>query len=225
MDNFKTYYLANEGFASRVKAAAGAVGGGIKKGIKRAKKAVTSDKSMLRKVAGVADAGIEAAKDVGGGVGKEVVGAADEVTGGQVTGDRKLEDIDKIETYEDLRAVIDGIINQKRQGALQSAAVNTAKSSLGPVGMLSDLGDLTKAIAGIDDEVETQTGSVIDILRIDDQLATIVDDRIENNFLGHMQKKIETEKGPIPPGWDINKELKQFLSTKFAGRTVTGDQE
>ena len=153
------------------------------------------------------------------------MGAADEVTGGQVTGDKKLEDIDKIETYEDLRAVIDGIINQKRQGAMQSAAVNTAKSAIGPVGMLSDLGDLVHAVAGMDDEVETQTGSVVDILRIDDQLATIVDDKIENNFLAHMQKKIETQKGPIPPDWDINKELKQFLSTKFAGRTVTGDQE
>ena len=225
MDNFKTYYLANEGFASRVKAAAGAVGGGIKKGIKRAKKAVTSDKSMLRKVAGVADAGIEAAKDVGGGVGKEVVSVADKVTGGQITGDKKLEDIEKIETYEDLRAVIDGIINQKRMSDMQDAGVSAIKSAAGPVGALSDVGNLLRATAGIDDEVETQTGSVVDILRIDDQLATIVDDRIESNFLTHMQKKIETEKGPIPPDWNINKELKQFLSTKFAGRTVTGDQE
>ena len=198
MKNFKQYYLANEGIRSRVSGMADAAVGGLKKGINRAKKAVTGDKGIVQKAAGLADAGIETVKDVGGGVGKEVLGAADEVTGGQVTGDKTLADIERIETYEDLRAVVDGIIKQKQQGEMSSKLVDTALSEIPGLNTATTLFDLLKAAgARPDEEVETQTGSVIDKLDVDDQLATIVDDKIESNFLAHIQKKIETQEGPI----------------------------
>ena len=53
---------------------------------------------------------------------------------------------------------------------------------------------------------------------------SIVDDKIENSFLTHMQKKIESESGPIQGDWNINNELKQYLASSFKGRTLTGDQ-
>ena len=39
-----------------------------------------------------------------------------------------------------------------------------------------------------------------------------------------LTKKIEKETGPIPGDWNINNELKQYLASKFGGRTVTGDE-
>ena len=194
MDNFKTYYLANEGMGTMVD-------------------------GMVKKAVDVAATGAEVASgvvDKAKGVAKGVV---DTVSSDEVAG------IEKIETYEDLRTVIGGIIKQKQQGEMSSSLVDTALSEIPGFDTATTLFDLLKAAGDRPDrEVNTQTGSVIDKLDVDDQLATIVDDRIEDNFLAHMQKKIESESGPIPGEWNINNELKQYLTNKFGGRTVTGDK-
>ena len=196
MITFKQFFL--ESFSSDVKKSAQRV----------AKKAV----DVVSTGAGVASGVVDKAKGVARGVVDTV--SSDEVA-----------DIEKIETYEDLRTVIGGIIKQKQQGEMSSTLVDTALSEIPGLDTATTLFDLLKATGSRPDaKVDTQTGSVIDKLDVDDQLATIVDDKIENNFLAHIQKKIESENGPIPGDWNINNELKQYLASKFGGRTVTGDQ-
>ena len=199
MISFKQYFL--EGFSSKLSGA------------------LSTAKKVGKEVASGAAAGAEVASgvvDKAKGVAKGVVDtvSADEVA-----------NIEKIETYEDLRTVIGGIIKQKQQGEMSSTLVDTALGEIPGLDTATTLFDLLKAAGQRPDEkVDTQTGSVIDKLDVDDQLATIVDDKIENNFLTYMQKKIEKETGPIPADWNINTELKQYLANKFGGRTVTGDQ-
>jgi hypothetical protein len=182
-------------------------------------KAVDTVKKVGKEVAGGAAAAADVASDVVGGVKK---GAADALT--DVSTD-EVASIEKIETYEDLRTVIGGIIKQKQQGEMSSTLVDTALGEIPGFDTATTLFDLLKAAGGRpDEEVDTQTDSVIDKLDVDDQLATIVDDKIENNFLTYIQKKIESEDGPIPGDWNINNELKQYLASKFGGRTVTGEE-
>tara|TARA_R110001583_G_C5503373_1_gene395972 strand:+ start:74 stop:733 length:660 start_codon:yes stop_codon:yes gene_type:complete len=200
MITFKQYFF--EGFSSKLAGAMGAVKGGLKK------------------IVGGAAAGADVASDVVSGVKKGAKGVVDTVSTDEVAG------IEKIETYEDLRTVIGGIIKQKQQGEMSSTLVDTALSEIPGFDTATTLFDLLKAAGDRpDEEVDTQTGSVIDKLDVDDQLATIVDDKIEDNFLTYIQKKIESEDGPIPGDWNINNELKQYLASKFGGRTVTGDEQ
>ena len=199
MITFKQFF--SEGIESMVR-------GSVKKAESLGKKAVDVAATGAEVASGVVDK----AKGVAKGVVDTV--SADEVG-----------DIERIETYEDLRTVIGGIVKQKQQGEMSSTLVDTALSEIPGLDTATTLFDLLKAAgARPDEEVDTQTGSVIDKLDVDDQLATIVDDKIEDNFLAHMQKKIEKETGPIPGDWNINNELKQYLASKFGGRTVTGDE-
>ena len=208
MKNFKQYF--EEGFGSSVKK----VVGDLKKGAQQIKKAATSDEGMGQKIAGVADAVVDTGQEVGSDIATTEIGGTEDQAPG----------IESIKTFEDLREVITGIVTQKHKGRVKSAASSAVIGLIPGVGQAKDAGEVIKAIADKPDEVKTQTGSVIDKLVMDPELATIVDDRIEDNFLAHMQKRIEKETGPIPADWDINNELKQYLSTKFGGRTVTGDQ-
>ena len=211
MDNFKTYYLANEGIPlpAGVTAAARA-------GMGKAKKIVDTGHTGARNVAGKV-------VDTASGV----ADIADDAAGGWISGQAHIPKIESIETFEDLRNVIKGIIYKAQHGQLVGKAVETlAGSGIKALEVGKTLADFLKMAAEQpDDAIKTQTGSFIDSLDVDDQLATIIADPIEASFLTYMQKKIENETGDLPPGWNINKELKQFLSTKFAGRTVTGDQE
>ena len=219
MDSFKTYYLSNEGIASSIAGmgdsalrAGKQVATDLKKGGQRIKKEVTSDKGIGQKVAGVADAMVDTTAEV-----------VDDVATTEIGGD-KAPSIESIKTFEDLREVINDIITQKHQDRVKGTVSSAVTDMIPVVGQAKTLGGVLGAIADKPDEVKVQTGSVIDKLDVDDQLATIVDDRIEDNFLAHMQKEIESESGPIPGDWNINNKLKQYLTNKFAGRTVTGDE-
>jgi len=214
MDNFKTYYLANEGISSQIAGMGKKVASGLKKGGQRIKKAATSDEGIGQKVAGVADAVVDTGQEVGSDIATTEIGGTEDQAPG----------IESIKTFEDLKEVITGIVTQKHKGRVKGAVSSAVLGMIPGVGQAKDAGDVLKAIADTPDEVETQTGSVIDKLVMDPQLATIVDDKIEDNFLAHMQKKIEKETGPIPADWSINTELKQYLAAKFGGRTVTGEK-
>jgi len=141
-----------------------------------------------------------------------------------IPGDPKAASVD---TFEDLNRVITGIVNKAKFGEVKDQAVGMAVDAvLGLIpgaSMAKTAFDLFKGVTKQPDGNET--GSFIDKLDVDDQLSKIVDDPIEGKFLKVIQKQIKGKKGTIPPDWDINKELKQFLSTQFGGRTVAGSEE
>ena len=211
MITFKQYFL--EGIATSIAGSAKKVASDFKKGAQRIKKAVTSDEGIGQKVAGVADAVVDTTAEV-----------VDDVATTEIGGEDKAPSIESIKTFEDLREVINDIITQKKHGRVKDSIASAVQSFVPGLGTVQDAAGVVTAIADKPDDVKVQTGSVIDKLDVDDQLATIVDDKIEDNFLAHMQKKIEKETGPVPANWNINIELKQYLANKFGGRTVTGDQ-
>ena len=141
-----------------------------------------------------------------------------------VPGDAKATSID---TFEDLNRVITGIINKARLGEVKDQAVgmvvDTVLSMIPGAGAAKTAFDFFKGVTKQPDEVET--GSFVDQLDVDDQLSMIVDDTIEGKFLKVIQKQVEGKKGPIPPEWNINKELKQYIANEFENRTVAGSAE
>ena len=212
MITFRQYFL--EGIASSIAGSAKKAYSDLKKGGQRIKKAATSDEGIGQKVAGVADAVVDTTAEVVDDVATTEIGDTKDQAPG----------IESIKTFEDLREVINDIITQKHQDRVKGTVSSAVTDLIPVVGQAKTIGGVLGAIADKPDEVKVQTGSVIDKLVMDPELATIVDDRVEDNFLAHMQKRIESESGPIPGDWNINIELKQYLANKFGGRTVTGDQ-
>ena len=210
MDNFKTYYQINEGVIDKIKSVGAKVGG-----------AVGSIGSSRE-----ADANLPSMTGATGKV-KGAVGAVvpDKVKG--MTEGDFLVPGKPVETYEDLNRLITGVINKAKFGAVKDQAVGAAVDlALGwcpPCNNAKTVIDFFKGVSKQPDDQDT--GSFIDRLDVDDDLAKIIDDPIEGKFLKHVQKKISTKKGKIRPDWDINKDLKQFLSTNFGGRTVAGGKD
>ena len=141
-----------------------------------------------------------------------------------VPGDAKAASVD---TFEDLNRVITGIINKARLGEVKDQAVGMVVDTV--IGLIPGAGaaktafDFFKNATKQPDEVETQ--SFVDELDVDDQLSMIVDDTIEGKFLKFIQKQVEGKKGTIPPDWNINQELKQYIANEFEGRTVAGSEK
>ena len=162
--------------------------------------------------------GVKAVADAPGKVIDAGIGAA---------GDLAVPNIADITTFEDLNKIIKGIIMKAKVGEVTDRAIGVAVDQvLGVFPFASNIKsglDLLRGAAKQPDGKET--GSFIDRLDVDDELSMIVDDTIEGKFLKFIQKKLEGKKGPIPPDWDINMELKQYLSDEFKGRTVAGSEE
>ena len=199
MENFKTYYQINEGIGSAIAAAAGAVAGGIGSTIRKGEEIV------------------------GGLAGKVVPGKAK----GMAEGDFLMPDIDSVTTFEDLNKLVTGVINKGKFGEVKDQAVGFAVDQV--LGLIPGAGNIKSAydfFKGVSKQPdESDTGSFIDLLDVDDDLAKIIDDPIEGRFLKFIQKKIANKTGKIPPDWDINMDLKQYLSDEFEGRTVAGSEE
>ena len=67
-----------------------------------------------------------------------------------------------------------------------------------------------------------KTNTVIDKLNVDDQVARIVDQSVEANFLNHLTDIIQKHgaETPIPADWNITKELQTFLQNTYNNRTI-----
>tara|TARA_R110002020_G_C16084334_1_gene757360 strand:- start:84 stop:659 length:576 start_codon:yes stop_codon:yes gene_type:complete len=190
--------------------------------MKNFKQYYLSNEGIASTLAGAADTAVDKAQAVAGDIQKGAEAVMD--PGGVVSGEADVPNIKELKTFEELKEVLTDIAQQKHRGKVKDAVVGGALDQIPGIGIAKTIGDVIKAVVDKPDEVKTQTGSVIDKLDMDDQLATIIADPVEDNFLAHVLNKIEKETGPIPADWDINNELKQYLSTKFSGRTVTGNQ-
>ena len=71
---------------------------------------------------------------------------------------------------------------------------------------------------------DKKTNTALDKMNVDDEVAAIVDDTVEDNFLIKAMELIEglPDDADIP---DINKELSKWLKSKYEARTVVGFEE
>ena len=145
---------------------------------------------------------------------------------------KKVKSLNDVETVGDLKKLIKYAQSAKRAKAGKEAAEEWAKSSLwdetfGKVPGLSTAKNATEMLKAMyDTPDDARTGTALDHMDVDDDVAKIVDDPIENAFLKQYVKDLESEDDDRPLS-DVNvtKELSRFIKDQFNDRTVIGFNE
>lgn len=134
-----------------------------------------------------------------------------------------------LNTYGDLKKLLKYIQLKQKGGKLLVAGKNLAIDQilgLLPGGNNIKSGfDFIKTMFSKPDTVKTNTW--LDRLDIDDQVAAIVDDSVENKFLQVMAKALKTtpDNTPLESNFDMNKTMAKFLKNKYSNRFVAGIPE
>lgn len=163
---------------------------------------------------------------------------------------RKIKSIEDVRTYGDLKALIAAAKIKKQGGQaaeeLKGAALKGAGKEVlkglgkgfladlfpggGTLAALADIAtksnevfDLAKAAYSLPDEATE--GTALKHLNVDDEIAKIVDDPIENAFLKSYEKEIETFPNDTElASINITKELQKYIAKNFDERSV-GEME
>ena len=115
------------------------------------------------------------------------------------------------------------IIVSKKGGKVLDAAKDIAAGAIldaiPGAATVKNLFDLVKPMYSQPDEKKTNTS--LDRLNIDDDVAAIIDDTVEDNFLKDLSKTIEQLPDTTPiSNIDMTKALGNYISKKYNKRTV-----
>lgn len=130
-----------------------------------------------------------------------------------------------LETYGDLKKVINGVIKKQKLGKVGNVALDAAIGVIPGVGAAKTGYDFIKAAFGKPDTKKTNTW--LDKLDVDDDASAIVDDTIENDFINNVATSIEKapDDAPLEDDFSMNNKLVKHLSNKFNSRTLKGIKE
>ena len=140
---------------------------------------------------------------------------------------RGLQSVEDIETYGDLKALI-AAAKMKKQGGqaaeelkstIKGAIVDELVGKIPGAATAKSLFDFAKTAYSMPDEATE--GTALKYLNVDDAIAKIVDNPIENAFLKDYQKEIEQ----IPndtrlEDFDITRALQKYIAKNFEKRSV-----
>ena len=139
---------------------------------------------------------------------------------------------DEIRTIGDLKKLIKQAQMKKRgeqvageiKGALKDALVDEILGKIPFAGTAKSLFDFAKSAYDLPDE--SRTGTALDYLDVDDDVAKIVDDPIENAFLAAFGKELDNMPDDRElEDLDMTKNLSKYLGNEFNKRTVAGFSE
>ena len=129
----------------------------------------------------------------------------------------------QLSTVGDLRKLIKIMQSEKRSDkgieGLKDVGMGVLADLVPGGGTALSLAQTLKSMYTAPDDKKTNT--MLDKLNVDDEVAMIVDDTVEENFLNQALKAIEglKDEAPMP---NINKELADWLKSKYDARTVDG---
>jgi hypothetical protein len=147
----------------------------------------------------------------------------------------KLDDEEQsgeIRTIGDLKNLIKQAQAKKRgekakeniKGALKDAVVDEILGKIPFAGTAKSLFDFVKSSYDLPDE--SRTGTALDHLDVDDDVAKIVDDPIENAFLAAFGEKLDGMDDTTDlETLNMTKNLSDYMKGKFNDRTVAGFTE
>jgi len=140
--------------------------------------------------------------------------------------------LDGIETVGDLKTVIKAAMAAKKKGAVKDAATAGIKDAvvdelMGKIpgaSLVKGLFGVARAAYDLDDSVKIGTG--LSFLNVDDDVAAIVDDAVEDKFLKNAESDLERMADTTPLS-DVNMTaaLSKYLGKEFNTRTVKGFPE
>ena len=131
----------------------------------------------------------------------------------------------ELNTYGDLKKVINSIALKQKGGKIGNVALDTVIGLIPGAGAAKTTFDFIKAAISKPDVKKTNTW--LDKLDIDDDMSKIVDDTVENGFMQMMSKTIESKPDTqsLEPNFNMNAEMVEYLRDKYEGRTVSGIKE
>ncbi len=136
-------------------------------------------------------------------------------------------DVDpQIRKVGDLRKIIKTLQSEKRAKlgieGLKDLGIGALADIVPGAGTALSLAQTLKSMYSAPDDKKTDT--MLDKLNVDDEVAAIVDDTVEDNFLNVALDSLEglSDEDDIP---DINEKLASWLKSKYDARTVDGFQE
>ena len=136
-------------------------------------------------------------------------------------------DVDpQIRKVGDLRKIIKTLQSEKRAKlgieGLKDLGIGALADIIPGAGTGLSLVQTLKSMYSAPDDKKTNT--MLDKLNVDDEVAAIVDDTVEDNFLNVALDSLEglSDEDDIP---DINEKLASWLKSKYDARTVDGFQE
>lgn len=130
----------------------------------------------------------------------------------------------KIKTFGELLKLIQGIQIKNKGGKLLDKGISFAIDQV--LGLVPGASNAKTAFDFLKTAFERpdtkKTGTVVDKLNVDDQVAAIIDNSVEQKFLTHLIELIKQHgvDTPIPLDWNITRELQTFLQKNFNNRTV-----
>ena len=135
---------------------------------------------------------------------------------------------DPFQTIGDLRQALKRIIVAKKGGKVLDVAKDVAAGAIldaiPGAATVKTLFDFVKPMYNQPDDQKTDTS--LDRLNIDDEVAAIVDDTVEDNFLKDLAKTIENLPDTTPlKDIDMTKALGIYISKKYNKRTVVKPEE
>ena len=130
-----------------------------------------------------------------------------------------------METHGDLKRTINNVLAKKKAERVGKAAVGAVISAIPGLGTAKDVFGVGKALFNKPDGKKTNTW--LDKLDVDDEASAIVDDTVEDTFIKDKLSQLtaEPDEKPLDSNFSMNKELIQFLKSKYKGRTLFGVKE
>jgi hypothetical protein len=139
----------------------------------------------------------------------------------------------ELNTYGDLKKIIKSIATKQKLGAIGGVGkeeilnrlISAAGQIIPGIGLAKTSYDVVKALVSKPDTKKTNTW--LDKLDIDDKMAQIVDNTVENGFMQAIAKSIESEPDdkPLESDFNMNAKMVNYLKQQYGGRHITGITE
>lgn len=131
---------------------------------------------------------------------------------------------EKLDTVGDMLQFVKAIRTNKKATMAAKGVVKVAADAVPFLSSIKTIGKLVRNMYRLDDKVSTK--SSLDNLNVDDNIAKIVDDRVENAFLNNWIEKLEklAASNPNMPLEKISatRQLSNYLEKVYNKRTVDG---
>jgi hypothetical protein len=136
-----------------------------------------------------------------------------------------LQEAETLNTYGDLKKLLQIVFKKQKGAAILSkgkeVAIDAVFSAVPGLSAAKTAYDFFKAASQKPDTKKTNTW--IDNLDIDDDVAAIVDDTVEDGFMQALAAAIDKEPDDkeLEPDFNINVKLQDYLKGEYNNRTVT----
>ena len=136
-----------------------------------------------------------------------------------------LLEAETLNTYRDLKKLLQKVFKKQKEAAILSKdkeiAIDAVFSAVPGLSAAKSAYDFFKAASQKPDTKKTNTW--IDNLDIDDDVAAIVDDTVEDGFMQALADAIDKEPDDkeLEADFNINVKLQDYLKDEYNNRTVT----